>query len=110
MFPAAHPDIMVQLANARIADLHASAARLRRARPFLAGWGKAGPGGRGRGGAGRGSWSGGPPGGGPPPPPRPRRQRPAGPPVRPGPAPAWTRRKRRPWLVALPGCWPPGPG
>jgi hypothetical protein len=41
MFPTAHPDIMVQLANARIADLQANAARLRRARPFLAGWGKA---------------------------------------------------------------------
>ena len=41
MFPAAHPDIMVQLANARIDELRAVAERSRRARPFLAGWRKA---------------------------------------------------------------------
>jgi hypothetical protein len=41
MFPTAHPDIMVQLANARIDELRADAERLRRARPFLAGWRKA---------------------------------------------------------------------
>ena len=41
MFPTAHPDIMVQLANARIDELRAVAERSRRARPFLAGWRKA---------------------------------------------------------------------
>jgi hypothetical protein len=39
MFPTAHPDIMVQLANARIDELRAVAERSRR--PFLAGWRKA---------------------------------------------------------------------
>jgi hypothetical protein len=41
MFPTAHPDIMVQLANARIDELRAVAERSRRARPILAGWRKA---------------------------------------------------------------------
>jgi hypothetical protein len=38
MFPAAHPDIMGQLARERIADLRADAERYRRGRPFLASW------------------------------------------------------------------------
>jgi hypothetical protein len=41
MFPTAHPDIMVQLANARIDELRADAERYRRGRPFLASWRKA---------------------------------------------------------------------
>jgi hypothetical protein len=41
MFPTAHPDIMVQLANARVDQLRAVAERHRRSRPFLAGWRKA---------------------------------------------------------------------
>jgi hypothetical protein len=41
MFPNAHPDIMGQLANQRAAALRADAERLRRGRPFLAGWRKA---------------------------------------------------------------------
>ena len=41
MFPTAHPDIMVQLADARIAELRAAAERYRRGRPFLASWRKA---------------------------------------------------------------------
>jgi hypothetical protein len=41
MFPTAHSDIMVELANARIAELQAAAERYRRARPFLASWRKA---------------------------------------------------------------------
>jgi hypothetical protein len=41
MFPTAHPNIMVQLANARIDELRAVAERHRRARPFLASWRKA---------------------------------------------------------------------
>jgi hypothetical protein len=40
MFPTAHPDIMVQLADARIAELRAAAQRYRRTRPFLASWRK----------------------------------------------------------------------
>ena len=41
MFPTAHPDIMVLLANARIDELRADAERYRRGRPFLASWRKA---------------------------------------------------------------------
>jgi hypothetical protein len=41
MFPAAHPDIMGQLARERVADLRADAERHRRGRPFLASWRKA---------------------------------------------------------------------
>ena len=41
MFPTAHPDIMVQLANARVDQLRAVAERHRRSRPFLASWRKA---------------------------------------------------------------------
>ena len=41
MFPVAHPDIMGQLANDRIAALRADAERHRRVRPSLAGWHKA---------------------------------------------------------------------
>ena len=41
MFPTAHPDIMVQLAAARVDDLRSVAEHHRRARPFLAGWRKA---------------------------------------------------------------------
>jgi hypothetical protein len=41
MFPTAHPDIMVQLAAARVDELRAVAERHHRARPFLAGWRKA---------------------------------------------------------------------
>jgi hypothetical protein len=41
MFPTAHPDIMVQLANARVDELRAVAERYRRGRPFLASWRKA---------------------------------------------------------------------
>ena len=41
MFPIAHPDIMVQLANARIDELRGDAERYRRGRPFLASWRKA---------------------------------------------------------------------
>jgi hypothetical protein len=40
MFPTAHPDIMAQLADARIAELRAAAERYRRGRPFLARWRK----------------------------------------------------------------------
>ena len=41
MFPAAHPDIMGQLARERVAELRADAERHRRGRPFLASWRKA---------------------------------------------------------------------
>jgi hypothetical protein len=41
MFPAAHPDIMGQLARERVADLRADAERHRRSRPFLASWRRA---------------------------------------------------------------------
>jgi hypothetical protein len=41
MFPTAHPDIMVQLANARVDQLRAVAEGHRRGRPFPAGWRKA---------------------------------------------------------------------
>jgi hypothetical protein len=99
MFPNAHPDIMGQLANQRAADLRADAERFRRARPFLAGWRKArfvepvadlsrvSPAAETEGAAaGRAAGA-----------------------ARPGPG-LRPVRKRRPWLVALPACWPPGPG
>jgi hypothetical protein len=38
MFPVAHPDVMGQLANDRVASLRADAERYRLARPFLARW------------------------------------------------------------------------
>jgi hypothetical protein len=41
MFPTAHPDIMVQLATARVDQFRAVAERHRRGRPFLASWRKA---------------------------------------------------------------------
>jgi hypothetical protein len=41
MFPAAHPDVMGQLASDRVAGLRADAERYRRSRPFLASWRKA---------------------------------------------------------------------
>jgi hypothetical protein len=41
MFPAAHPDVMGQLASDRVAALRADAQRYRRSRPFLASWRKA---------------------------------------------------------------------
>jgi hypothetical protein len=41
MFPTAHPDIMGQLANDRIATLRAAAERYRSGRPLPASWHRA---------------------------------------------------------------------
>jgi hypothetical protein len=38
MFPVAHPDLMGQLANDRVAALRAAAERYRLSRPLLARW------------------------------------------------------------------------